>query len=204
MSDKTSRQIGDELRRITHTDRKDRFPISTGVVQPGTTDGMAQTCTVRLSTDDPSNPTPGVMITAKLNVTDGVVLYPADNSTVWVAEVDGDGNWGIVKYSGLASVKVQLGGTSININSDGITINGGGNDGLVNVNPLVGRLNLIEGDINNLKTALAAFAAALAPITTPMTGISIAAEMGALATTYPAAVLTETNADEIKDANVTH
>lgn len=129
--DKTDIKIGNELRRITHTDGKDRFPVMSGVVMAGSTDEGEMTCDVRLSVDlDPSDPdfmpTPAVQITAALESTNGLVLYPADNSQVWVAEIDGPGKWGIVKCSDLVKVVATINNSKLTMTADGFKIEAGG------------------------------------------------------------------------------
>lgn len=76
-----------------------------------------------------------------------------------------------------------------------IQANGGKNGGLINVVPLVERFNLIEQDINNLKSAFASW------IVVPDDG---GAALKAIAAGWYGQELAETTREEIEDTTVTH
>ena len=198
--DKTDKKIGDELRRITHTDKKDRFPVMSGVVMEGSTDLEDMTCDVRLSVDlDPSDPdfmpTPAIQITAALESTNGLVLYPADNSQVWVAEIDGPGKWGLVKCSDLVKMQCTIGGSKVTVTDGLVQFNDGSNAGLVKVADLKTKLNNIENKINALINIFTTW--------TPLSGDGGAA-LKTLLATWVATELTDTLQEDIENTAVKH
>ena len=65
--------------------------------------------------DDDSDPLPDVLLNAVSMNSNGFILYPADGSNVWVAEIDGPGKWGLVKCSTLKKVSVKIGSTVFEI-----------------------------------------------------------------------------------------
>lgn len=145
MSKKDIKEIGDHIRRISG-------------VQPVVLSGKVQevqeadgTCSVLLSIDD--DPTEGVLLTSVSGVAEGVVILPKADSQVWVAEIDGPGKWGIVKYGEIEKVTVKMGGTPELVVTEGeIVMNGGDLGGLVKVQSLVSKLNRLENALNGLIT----------------------------------------------------
>ena len=86
---------------------RNRFPVMAAKVV--TVDAGTQTCTVNLSITDVGVELPGVMLNALAGNDLGVVLYPAINSIVWVAELDGPGKYGVVRCSEVTKVGVKVG-----------------------------------------------------------------------------------------------
>lgn len=99
----------------------------------------------------------GVNLQANQGSTVGVVQIPREGSFVMVGFVQ-DGAAGMVLLcDDIEEAQVVVKDTetaSIFINEDGIVMNGGGLRGLVKVEAMTERLNLIEDDINKLKQAL--------------------------------------------------
>ena len=99
----------------------------------------------------------GVNLQANQESTVGVVQIPREGSYVMVGYVQ-DGAAGMVLLCDdieEAQVVVKDTGTaSIVVNEDGIVMNGGSLGGMVKVEDITKRLNLIEDDINKLKQAL--------------------------------------------------
>lgn len=98
----------------------------------------------------------GVNLQANQESTVGVVQIPRKGSFVMVGYVQ-DGAAGMVLLCDdieEAQVVIKDAGTaSIVVNEDGIVMNGGSLGGMVKVEDITKRLNLIEDDVNNLKKA---------------------------------------------------
>ena len=107
-----SRIIAQLIREIAEGAADLRFPVMSGTVVAGSTDTDNMVCTVLLSVSDDSAETSGIMLNAVTLNSNGLILYPADGSNVWVAEVDGPGKWGIVKCSDLVKMAVTIGQTT--------------------------------------------------------------------------------------------
>ena len=101
-----------------------------------------------------SAPLLGVNLQANQESTVGVVQIPREGSFVAVGFVQ-DGAAGMVLLcDDIEEAQVVVKDTdtaSIVVNEDGIVMNGGGLHGLVKVESMTQRLNLIEDDINKLK-----------------------------------------------------
>lgn len=115
----------------------------------------------------------GVSLQAVQGGSVGVVVYPRVGSFVIVGYLSG-GVTGVVLQSfdveaveitisdsttrvqlDEQGARVQVGDeTSMELTGEGVVINGGSFGGLVKVEDLTKRLNLVEQDINNLKTAI--------------------------------------------------
>lgn len=99
----------------------------------------------------------GVNLQANQGSTVGVVQIPREGSFVMVGFVQ-DGAAGMVLLcDDIEEAQVVVKDTetaSIVVSEDGIVMNGGGLRGLVKVEAMTERLNLIEDDINKLKQAL--------------------------------------------------
>lgn len=110
--------------------------------------------TVDVQPLDESAPLLGVNLQANQESTVGVVQIPREGSFVAVGFVQ-DGAAGMVLLcDDIEEAQVVVKDTdtaSIVVNEDGIVMNGGGLHGLVKVESMTQRLNLIEDDINKLK-----------------------------------------------------
>lgn len=115
----------------------------------------------------------------------GIVITPTVGSFVMITDLsNGDKrDWAVVMYSEI----------------DKIEINGGKNGGLIKIEDLVSRLNAIEDDINNLKTALSSWvpiaqdggAALKTTLTIPGTG-------------WATKQLAKTKTSDLEDDKITH
>lgn len=209
MSTQAQRKIGEHIRRIAGT-AQPQLPIMSGVVKQVNEENG--TCGVDLSVDDEDTTTSGIMINAVTNNNNGVLLIPAQNSNVWVAEIDGPGKWGIIKCSNVEKVIIKIAGTpEMEITSEHIKMNGGGNDGLVKVNYLYNRLQTLEQDIADLKTKLGtilgnlASAAALAGATTaPVFTSTLAAAFVPDLMPYTLTSVGVTQLSDLQNEKITH
>ena len=136
-----------------------------------TVDAVDKTArTVDCTPLDESAPLLGVNLQANQGSAFGIVTFPKVGSYVVVGFV-ADGTAGVVLLTDeVESVEVVISedtarisadedgarvligdNTSMELTKDGITLNGGGLGGMVEVEQLTGRLNVIENDINALK-----------------------------------------------------
>lgn len=210
MMNRAIKQATEDIRDIVEMLAGDAV-IYTGVVKEVNTEDY--TCKVELNTNDEGNVTEGVFINAALEVTEGFILVPAVDSVVWVAELDGGGNMGVIKCSVLSELQVRIGddltlrmrggtiylnasGYSITISNDGkIELNGNAFGGLVKVSELVTKLNTLEYDLNTLKQIFVAW------IVAPGDG---GAALKALAASWASDFLISSTDTELKNENVTH
>ncbi len=198
------------LRRATGT-LKQQMPVMSGVVRG--VDEAAGTCAVELSTDDNDQNTEGVLLNAVTNNVKGLLLIPAVNSHVWVAELDGPGKWGVVKASDITKMTTKVGDTTEMVITDGhVVFNGGEHGGMVKAPEMVGRMNVVEGDINNLKTTLSTLLLSLASAcaagsgsgaSIPVTNLMLLTYMQTF-TTYISQVLQLTTQPQIENPKVKH
>ncbi len=96
------KEIGRLMRDIVNPERNRRYSIMMGKVVAGSVDENAGTCKVVLSSDDEVAPTENVAINAVLENANGFILYPADGSDVWVADLEGKEIYGIIKCSNIS------------------------------------------------------------------------------------------------------
>lgn len=94
-------------------------------------------------------------------------------------------------------ISVEVGQSTVDITDGKIELNGGDNSGLVKVAQLADKLNSIERDINNLKTALTAW--------TPVNALETDADALKMAiTTWTTSTLNITSKEELQNQKVTH
>ena len=173
-----------------------RFPVMTGTVVAGSVDIGELTCDVILSKDDTDTPTQGILISPVLESTNGLVLYPADNSQVWVAELDGPGKWGIVKYSDLTKATLKIGASSVTVTDGLVQFNDGSLGGLTKTLEL-------QAQINKLNTLVGHLVGIINGIAVLEAGGGAAS---ALQAALKVAILTDTVGDfsNIEDTTVKH
>lgn len=97
--------------------------LLSGVVQ--SVNAGALTCAVVLSAHAADSETDDVYLNAKLD-NNGLVLFPAVGSVVWVAEIDGAGQWGVVRCSELTKMAVKIGNSTMKVTAAGLTFERGG------------------------------------------------------------------------------
>ena len=123
-----------------------------------TVDAVDKTArTIDCSPINEDAPLLGVNLQANQNSSCGVVAYPRVGSYVVVGFV-AEGSAGVVLLTDeIESMEIVIGQeTSAELTGDGIVFNGGNLGGLVKVEDVTKRFNLIEKDINDLKQVLAA------------------------------------------------
>lgn len=143
---------------------------------------------------DESAPILGVNLQANQSSEVGVVMFPRQDSYVIVGML-GMCQAVVVTCDDVERVRIDVGDMSVDVSEDGIAMNGGELGGMVNVQGLTDRLNAIENDINNLRTAIKS-----APIGSMDGG---AAFKGGLASWAGQPLSLSTN-DDYEDNNVKH
>lgn len=86
---------------------------------------------------------------------DKVLLTPKIGSMVLVYDLSAGRlrDLVVLSMSEVEKIEIKAGNTTIDIDNNGIILNGGNLDGLVKAQALTDRLNALENDINNLKSA---------------------------------------------------
>ena len=191
------KEIGALIEEIAHKRQGAlRFPVMSGTVVAGSVDEANMVCSVLLNLQDSDAPgLQGILLNAVSTNTNGMILYPADNSNVWVAEIDGPGKWGVIRTSDLAQVIITIGSAKITMTGGLVRFNDGSNDGLVKVGALVTKLNNLENKLNNLITVFNSW--------TPVSNDGGAALKTALIS-WVAAALTDTVQSDLENTTVKH
>lgn len=131
-----------------------------------------------------------VRLTAASDGEEGkLLLTPKEGSKVLVADL-GSGTMRDLAVVGYTQVD------KIEASCSQITLNGGGNGGLVKIEKLTERLNKIEQDINNLKTVFST-----TWTVSPQDG---GAALRTAASTWAGALLQETQVSDMEDTKVKH
>jgi hypothetical protein len=169
----SDRSIREAIQYLAGNHRTDKVTLIDATVN--SVDEAARTCECTAVTGSVGSPIPGVRLMA--SVDDGILVIPAVDSTVAVAmSIFTDPL--IISYSEV----------------DRIILRGGDLGGLVKVADLVSRLNLVEADINNLKSAFSAW--------TPVPNDGGAA-LKASSATWTGQQLAETIRADIENENIT-
>lgn len=141
---------------------------------------------------------PGIRLSpVKKGAEKGLLITPAGGSSVLVADLSAGTmrELAVIGFTEIAAIELHVGESSARFTGKAIEINGGGNNGLANVKELTGRLNLIERDINALKSVFKAW--------TPVLQDGGGALKTALEVSW-SSTLTETREADIEDTKVTH
>ena len=86
----------------------------------------------------------------------GIIINPAKGSHVLVGIIHNDVNQAfVVAFGEVESFTVKIDGQTLEADKDGWVYNGGNNHGIVNIVPLVNKINTIENDLNILKGLIA-------------------------------------------------
>lgn len=109
--------------------------------------------TVDCTPIDESAPLLGVNLQANQKSGFGIVAYPKVGSYVVVGFIADGAAGAVLLADEIESFELVIDDTKVEIDKDGIRLNGGALGGLVKVVELTGRLNAIEQDLNALKTA---------------------------------------------------
>ena len=139
-----------------------------------------------------------VRLRAVINDKDDQILrIPKQGSQVLVADMSG-GQFRelvVIEQSETEKIDLTIGQTTITVEDVKITINGGNNGGLININDLTNRLNNIENDINTLKNVFTAW------VPVPQDG---GAALQTAAATWAGQLLTQTQNSDYEDTTIKH
>lgn len=117
-----------------------------------------------------------------------ILITPKTDSHVLVVDMSGDlSQLAVVGYSEVEKIEINA--------TDKIIFNGGNNDGLVKIKELTNKLNNIEKDINNMKTAIAGW------IPVPQDG---GAALKTSLSDWFSSFLQITQKEDMEDTNITH
>ena len=127
-----------------------------------------------------------------LELTEGIYVKPEVNSYVqltWINNITGI----ITQFSEIDEIDITIGNSSLNIIDGQVTFNGGSLGGLVVPSLIRDRLNLIEQDINSLKTAFSTWVVA------PTDG---GAALKAITATWYGSQLIQTQENDINNTDI--
>lgn len=110
----------------------------------------------------------------------GILCVPKKGAAALVVQIEGGDGWMLADCA----------------EYEKIIINGGGNGGLIKINDLINRLNVLEKSLNDLKQVFST-----TWVVTPQDG---GAALKSAAATWAAKTITETKAEDIEDTTVTH
>lgn len=154
-------------------------------------DETSQVCDVRIDEDY-------ILHDVRLTPVEGadILLIPAEGSWAFIAAVNNDEFFHyLAAASAISKVVARLGDAVIEIANGRISINGGSNNGLVNIGALVGDLDTIKKDLNTLKTAFKSW------IVNPQDG---GAALKTAAATWASQTMQMTDRDKLEDNKITH
>lgn len=152
------------------------------------------TCTIQMDTLQLKD----VRLRAVVNNNeDKVLITPKAGSYVLVYDMSGGKmrDLVVVSCSEVEKIEIKTGNTTVDIDKNGVSINGGNLGGLVKIEELTNKLNAIENDLNNLKSAIGAW--------TPAPQDGGAALKGAVST-WSAQRLSVTQKNDYEDTKVKH
>ncbi|MEG0788768.1 MAG: hypothetical protein RSA66_07885 [Muribaculaceae bacterium] len=182
-------KIAGLLRSITGTDRA-KFGF--WLMEVMSVDG--DMCTAKLDMFE----VPDIRLsTIKGGSEKGLLITPAVGSIVMVADLScGElRELAVIGFTEVVSIDAKIGSSKVHIADGIVKLNDGNNDGLVNVRNLTSKLNVIEQDINNLKTVFGSW------VTVPQDG---GAALKAAAATWAGKQVKTTTQSDIEDTKVTH
>ncbi len=171
--------------------------VMSGKVVAGSVDAANGVCKVLINMHDTETAAAeGILLNAVSMNSNGMMLYPADNSQVWIAEIDGQGKWGLIKCSNLVRMIITIGDRKLTIQGDEAFFDAGGNGGLTITPELKKQLD----KNNELLTAILNVING-APIPEPGSGAA-----SALQTAFQGAVATKSLGDfsNIENKKIKH
>lgn len=127
--------ISKQIQRIARTRKGDMFPVMSGKVVVGSVDAENGVCSVVLTGGNTEGETDGaasvevegVLLSSVSLNSNGVLCYPADNSDVLVAEIDGPGQYAIIKCSTLVKHILKIGATKVTVTDGHVNTEVGSN-----------------------------------------------------------------------------
>lgn len=198
----SDRSILTAIQKAAGTFKDDRVSLSVGIVKDFDEDKA--TCNVVIEN--------GVVLpNVKLqsSICDGLLIVPKVDSTVYVLTSTYNDAL-IVQYSDIEKYYLQVGDSSFTVfkeaqsNDEMIVLNDGSYKGLVKVEELVKKMNIIEDDLNNIKQLLQSVCTTT--VNEPGLGAPSAFQilMNGLISSWYGSQITDTTVDDLQNKNVTH
>jgi hypothetical protein len=97
--------------------------IRSGTVVAGSLDAAANTCSVLLTGEE--KPIFGVLLTPSSGNQAGVIIHPADNSSIVVGSADGGGEWFVVAATNIVKATIAIDNASFEMTADTLKITNG-------------------------------------------------------------------------------
>ena len=135
--------------------------IVSGKVVAGSMDET--NCSINVQPSAGGKPIVGVLLNSILNSSDGMVLYPADDSDVIIGSTDGTGEWFLLRANKLTKVVVKIEGVVLQVDANKVDIENG------NVAFSIGN------DLFRMKTASESLFALLRDLITYLTELTVTA-----------------------------
>ncbi len=139
-------------------------------------DESAKTCDI----DDDGLVMYGIRLQCVTDAAGGILCVPKKGAAALVVQIEGGDGWMLADCA----------------EYEKIIINGGGNGGLININDLINRLNVLEKSLNDLKQVFST-----TWVVAPQDG---GAALKSAAANWAADTITETKAEDIEDTTVKH
>lgn len=122
-----------------------------------------------------------------------VVQQPAVGSRIFIGRIADSDEWLMLKAGAIDVYHIKIGNVEFMMDSNGIILNGGSNDGMVTLSGCVTQLNKLENDVNNLKTVFSTW------VPVPNDG---GAALKTTATSWYGSPLTDTINADLENPNV--
>jgi len=132
---------------------------------------------------------------------DGILIVPSENSTVKVLYSRLNAAT-VIQYSAIDQVFIVAGGSTFNIYSSGIKLNGSNYYGLVMIKPLITKINNLEKLVNAVNDNWNNFAAVYKPGSPSTTGLPAA--LNVLPFTTPTDINPVTQQSDLENTAVQH
>lgn len=139
-------------------------------------DESAKTCDI----DDDGLVMYGIRLQCVTDAAGGILCVPKKGAAALVVQIEGGDGWMLADCA----------------EYEKIIINGGGNGGLIKINDLINRLNVLEKSLNDLKQVFST-----TWVVAPQDG---GAALKSAAANWAADTITETKAEDIEDSTVKH
>ncbi len=118
-------QIAHKIQEIAASSAGGKITVFSGSVVAGSVNTSELTCSVLLSIDNLMAPTECILLNPVTDNASGMVLYPADNSNVIVAQIDGPCKYAIIRYSEITKAVITVDNTVFTMTNAGYKIERG-------------------------------------------------------------------------------
>jgi hypothetical protein len=140
-------KIAGSIKSIAHTDGSRQFAIFSAKVEKV----EGETCTVTID----ELPITDVRLRAVVNNnTEQLLIQPRVGSYVLVADLGELRQVVVIAYSEIDKIHIKIGGTTVDIDSNGVVFNGGALKGLIKIDAMVEWMSKLHGDLTALQTLL--------------------------------------------------